>query len=101
MHLKKILIDHEKYPVKDRYLFNLKVFQGTKEMEFHSPIILSCPEAQIFSFDSVPIERIVCEETEHYRIYRDFMIDPARFFCENIRFSSFSVKKKIPACVLY
>lgn len=56
MHLKKILIDHEKYPVKDRYPFNLKVFQGTKEMEFHSPIILSYPEAQIFSFDSVPIE---------------------------------------------
>jgi predicted ATPase len=46
----------------------------------HSPIILSCPEAQIFSFDSVPIEKIVYEETEHYRIYRDFMTDRRRFF---------------------
>jgi len=80
MHLKKIFIDHEKYPVKDCYPFNLKVFQGTRKMEFHSTIILSCPEAQIFSFDSVPIEKIVYEETEHYRVYRDFMTDPGRFF---------------------
>jgi len=48
----------------------------------HSPIILSCPEAEIFSFDSVPVKIIRYEETEHYRIYRDFMIDPKRFLQE-------------------
>ena len=40
MHLKKISIDPEKFPVIDRYPFNLKVFQGTREMEFHSPVTL-------------------------------------------------------------
>jgi predicted ATPase len=42
----------------------------------HSPILLSCPEAVIFSFDRVPIQRITYEDTDHYRIYRDFMTDP-------------------------
>ena len=38
----------------------------------HSPILLSCPGAEIFSFDSVPIRMIDYEETDHYQIYRDF-----------------------------
>lgn len=40
----------------------------------HSPIISSCPDAEIYSFDDTPIRQIAYEETEHYRIYRDFMI---------------------------
>ena len=40
MHLKNIRIDPDKFPVRDRYPFNLKVFQGTRELEFHSPVTL-------------------------------------------------------------
>lgn len=45
----------------------------------HSPIILACPGAGIYSFNEIPIRPIGYEETEHYRIYRDFMADPKAY----------------------
>jgi predicted ATPase len=43
----------------------------------HSPILLACPDAQIFSFDSSHIEEVSYEETTHYRIYKQFFADRA------------------------
>ena len=45
----------------------------------HSPILLACPGATIYSFDHSPVERVVYEETDHYQIYRSFMEDRSRF----------------------
>ena len=45
----------------------------------HSPILLACPGAQIMTFDEIPVRRIAYEDTDHYRIYRDFMADPQKF----------------------
>jgi predicted ATPase len=45
----------------------------------HSPILLSCPQAEIFSFDGPAIGTIPCGETGHFRLYRDFLNDPGRF----------------------
>lgn len=39
----------------------------------HSPILMACPGAKIYSFDAVPVSEIRYEETEHYRIYKDFL----------------------------
>ncbi len=39
----------------------------------HSPILLACPHATIYSFDHTPISSIRYEETEHFRTYYDFM----------------------------
>lgn len=39
----------------------------------HSPILLSCPGATIYSFDHLPVRAVAYEETEHYQVYRDFM----------------------------
>ena len=39
----------------------------------HSPILLACPGADIYSFDEMPVKRIRYQETEHYKIYKDFM----------------------------
>jgi len=39
----------------------------------HSPILLSTPGAAIYSFDHVPVRRVAYEETEHYRVYREFI----------------------------
>lgn len=39
----------------------------------HSPILLACPGATIYSFDHVPIRPVAYEETEHYRIYKRFI----------------------------
>jgi predicted ATPase len=45
----------------------------------HSPILLSCPGAVIFCFDTSPITKIAYEETDHYRIYKDFMANSKRY----------------------
>jgi predicted ATPase len=45
----------------------------------HSPILLACPGARIYTFDSAPIETIAYEETAYYRIYRDFLLNRDRF----------------------
>ena len=41
----------------------------------HSPILLACPGAIIYSFDQAPIRPVGYEETDHYRIYKAFMED--------------------------
>lgn len=45
----------------------------------HSPILLACPGAVIYCFDGSSIARVRYEETDHYRIYRDFMADRRRY----------------------
>jgi len=41
----------------------------------HSPILLACKGARIFSFDHVPVRTIKYKETEHYKVYKNFLID--------------------------
>lgn len=41
----------------------------------HSPIIMACPGAEIYSFDTAPITAMEYEATEHYRIFKQFMTD--------------------------
>lgn len=45
----------------------------------HSPILLACPGATIYSFDHVPISELRYEDTDHYRIYRSFLEDPTGY----------------------
>ena len=45
----------------------------------HSPILLSYPGAQIFSFDSSRIEEVDYEDTAHYRLYKQFFTDRSVF----------------------
>jgi predicted ATPase len=39
----------------------------------HSPILLALPESEIFSFDNGPIHRVAYEDTQYYRVYKDFL----------------------------
>ena len=39
----------------------------------HSPILLACPDADILNFNRLPLASIEYEDTEYFRIYRDFM----------------------------
>ena len=41
----------------------------------HSPILLACPGALIYSFDRASVKQVSYEETDHYRIYKGFMDD--------------------------
>lgn len=45
----------------------------------HSPILLSYPEATIYSFDEIPISEIKYEDTDYYKIYKDFLNHPDRY----------------------
>lgn len=45
----------------------------------HSPILLGHPGAQIFSFDGPRVQEITYEDTTHYRLYRQFLIDRDAF----------------------
>jgi len=50
----------------------------------HSPILMSCPGAVILSFDHAPIRKVRHEETEHYRVFREFMSDPTGFLAREM-----------------
>lgn len=45
----------------------------------HSPILMSCPRASIISFDHDTLKTIEYEETDYYRIYKEFLLDRERF----------------------
>ncbi len=45
----------------------------------HSPILMACPGAHIYSFDSSPIKPVEYEDTEHYQVYKSFMEDREKF----------------------
>src|SRR3569623_1913920 len=46
----------------------------------HSPIVMAYPNALIYRLGASGIERVAYEETEHYRITREFLNAPERFF---------------------
>ncbi|HDQ45131.1 MAG TPA: AAA family ATPase [bacterium] len=45
----------------------------------HSPVLLACPDATIYSFDGPEIRMVPYEETDYYRVYRAFMTERERF----------------------
>ena len=45
----------------------------------HSPILLAHEGAQIFSFDAAHIQEVAYEDTDHYRIYKQFFTDRSAF----------------------
>ncbi len=45
----------------------------------HSPFLMACPESRIYSFDNPVIETIQYEDTEYYKIYKNFMNNPGEF----------------------
>jgi predicted ATPase len=45
----------------------------------HSPLLLACPGAVIYSFDDDYIKQIAYEETTHYQIYKGFMEDRNKY----------------------
>lgn len=61
----------------------LKEMAGRGHAQFiiatHSPILLALPGADIFSFDRAPIATVKYKDTEHFRIYREFMNEPGKF----------------------
>jgi len=49
----------------------------------HSPILLACPGASIYSFDETPPRVVEYEETEYFKVYKEFLHDREKFLGEN------------------
>lgn len=65
-------------PMKQLELLRLlREFSRRGDVQFiiatHSPILLALPDAAIYRFDNSPIRKIAYEDTDYYRIYRDFL----------------------------
>ncbi|HOW56997.1 MAG TPA: AAA family ATPase [Smithellaceae bacterium] len=45
----------------------------------HSPLLLACPGAIIYAFDKNQVRPIRYEETDHYRIYKEFLADKNKY----------------------
>ena len=48
-------------------------------MVTHSPILLACQDAKIYSFNHVPVQTVQYEDTEHYKVYKDFLTDRKKY----------------------
>ncbi|MDX9815658.1 MAG: AAA family ATPase [Smithellaceae bacterium] len=57
-------------------LFLLDKMSRTGHAQFiiatHSPILLACPNAKLYSFDNSEISYTSYEQTQHYRLYKSF-----------------------------
>ena len=45
----------------------------------HSPIILAYPDATIYMLDTNGITNVKYEDTEHFSLTRDFLVDRQRY----------------------
>jgi len=70
-----------------RQLAFLKVIhdlEATGQAQFliasHSPILLAYPKATLLSLDGGPIHEIAYVDTEHYKLTKEFLDSPERFF---------------------
>lgn len=58
-------------------------FTSNEQTQFivatHSPILLAYPDSEIYSFDYTPIKKVEYEETDYYKIYRDFLNDRNKY----------------------
>ncbi len=56
---------------------------GTGQAQFiiatHSPILLACPDAVLYSFDGERIKQTTYEETTHYKLYKSFLENRSRY----------------------
>ncbi len=49
----------------------------------HSPILMALPGSRLFHFEATGIVERPYDATGHFRLYRDFMADPASFLSES------------------
>jgi len=65
----------------------LRRFVARGDVQFiiatHSPILLALPEAEIFSFDAGPIRKVAYEDTQYFRVYRDFLNNREKYLDGN------------------
>jgi predicted ATPase len=53
-------------------------------MATHAPMLMAYPEAQLLHLTDAGLERISVQETEHFRLMREFWADPKAFLAEHM-----------------
>jgi predicted ATPase len=53
-------------------------------MATHAPMLMAYPEAQLLHLTDAGLERISVQETEHFRLMREFWADPKTFLAEHM-----------------
>ncbi len=48
-------------------------------MATHSPLLMACPSARLLLLSKYGLEPVSVDQTEHFRLYRDFYADPRAF----------------------
>ncbi len=48
-------------------------------MATHLPILMALPEARLLRMSKYGLEEATLEETEHFRVYREFVLDRQGF----------------------
>jgi predicted ATPase len=70
-------------PMKQLALLSILMKAASRDAQFviatHSPILLSCPGARIFSFDHTPVIEVRADDLEHITLTRQFLNDPQRY----------------------
>jgi predicted ATPase len=66
-----------------KFLNLLQQLAATGRAQFiiatHSAILMALPQAQIYSFNSSYVKEVAYEETEHYKVYKQFFTDRSSF----------------------
>lgn len=64
----------------------LKILQRIRQsgigqviMATHSPILMACPDAELLRLDKSGLYPVSLEETDHFRLMREFVLDPKGF----------------------
>jgi predicted ATPase len=69
-----------------KFLKLLHKMQNKSNSQFiiitHSPIIMSYPEADIYNFKNGTIAKTTINEVEHYKVVRDFILNPEIYLTE-------------------
>jgi predicted ATPase len=48
-------------------------------MATHAPILMAYPNAHLLRLAKYGLEPVTLEDTDHYRVMREFFVDPAQF----------------------
>jgi predicted ATPase len=48
-------------------------------MATHSPVLMAYPGARLLRLSKYGLEPVTVEQTDHYKVMREFCADPARF----------------------
>ncbi len=76
---RELITDPTKHPFTVPAIRNLDTLEFHPQVTFFIAIVLAYPHAQLFSFSADAITPVRYEETEHFMLTRDFLMNRERY----------------------